>query len=203
VKKKVSFLVSGRGSNFTAVAERIINGQIKADLGVVISNNKKALALETAQKMGIVFRAIDHHDYLKREDHEQEVLKVLKEYKTDLVVAAGYLRVLSADFIKNYQNRIINIHPALLPSFPGLNAQKQAFDYGVKVTGCTSHFIDSGVDTGPIILQETVKVESKDTPETLSQKILAKEHLILSESVKLFCENRLKVEGRKIFLLKN
>jgi len=200
MKKTVSFLVSGRGSNFVAVAKKIIAGEIKANLGVVISNKKKALALEKAKDLKMASHYIENNNFSKREEHEEKISEILDNHKTDLVVAAGYMRILSPFFIKKYSNRIINIHPALLPSFPGVNAQKQALDYGVKVAGCTTHFVDEGVDSGPIIMQKVVEVQNSDTTDSLAEKILAEEHLILTESVRLFCEGRLTVKGRKVII---
>ena len=199
-KKTVSFLVSGRGSNFTAVAEKILNNEINAKLGIVISNNGDAKALEIANNFGMKSFFVNPKIYSTREDHEREMGRLLKDLKTDLVVAAGYMRVLTRYFINIYRNKIINIHPALLPSFPGTDSQEQAYDYGVKITGCTTHFINEGVDTGPIILQAAISIEKDDTITTLSAKILKKEHIILPRSVKLFCEDRLKVIGNKVII---
>ncbi len=195
-KKRVSFLVSGRGSNFSAVAEQIIKGNISAENCILLSNQADAKALEIAREFGMEAFFVDHKLYSSREDHEKEMVRLLKKHKTDLVVAAGYMRILSPYFIKKFRNRIINIHPALLPSFPGVDAQKKAFDYGVKVTGCTTHFVDEGTDTGPIIMQSVVSIEKSDTVKSLSQKILREEHRILPESVKFFCDDRLTVSGR-------
>ena len=196
--KVVSFLASGRGSNFTAIAKSISNGYIKAELGILISDRKNAKALEIARDYGMESFFIDPEIYPAREDHERQMIKLLSKYKTDLIIGAGYMRVLTPYFISRYKFRIINIHPALLPSFPGVHAQKQAFDKGVKITGCTAHFIDEGVDTGPIILQTPVPVLDDDTVDTLSARILKEEHRILPESVKLFCEGRLKIKGNKV-----
>ncbi len=199
-KKVVSFLASGRGSNFKAIAEKIIAGEINAVPGILISNKKDVKALNLADRFGMKSFFVDPALYTSRKDHEKAMVKLLKQYKTDLVVAAGYMRVLTPYFVKEYKNRIINIHPALLPSFPGTDAQQQAFDKGVKITGCTTHFIDEGTDTGPIILQAAVPVLQNDTVETLSARILKEEHKILPESVKLFCEDRIKLRGNKVIL---
>lgn len=197
-KKVVSFLVSGRGSNFKTVAEKIASGYIPADLGVVLSNRADAMALETARAMGIHACAVLPGEYSSREAHEEALVGELEARKTDLVVAAGYMRILTPYFVRQYKNRIINIHPALLPSFPGVDAQKQALHYGVKITGCTAHFIDEGTDTGPIILQKAIAVEENDTVGSLSKRILIEEHRVLPEAVKLFCEGRLRVDGRRV-----
>lgn len=197
-KKVVSFLASGRGSNFTKVAQEILNQKINAKLGILIADNQNAKALEIARNFGMESYFVDPSEYLSREEHEQYMVNLFKEAKTDLIVAAGYMRLLTPYFVKKYKNKIINIHPALLPSFPGINSQKKAFDYGVKITGCTSHFIDEGKDTGPIILQSAIKVLDNDTENSLSSRILKEEHKILPDSVRLFCDNKLKVIGRKV-----
>jgi len=200
-KKVVSFLVSGRGSNFKTVAEKIASGYIPAVSGVVLSNRADALALETARAMGIPACTVLPARYSSREAHEEALIRELEARKTDLVVAAGYMRILTPYFVRQYKNRIINIHPALLPSFPGVDAQTQALHYGVKITGCTAHFIDEGTDTGPIILQKAIAVEENDTVESLSKRILIEEHRVLPEAVKLFCEGRLRVDGRRVNIL--
>ncbi len=200
-KKVVSFLVSGRGSNFKTVAEKIASGYIPAASGVVLSNRADAMALETARAMGIPACAVLPAEYSSREAHEEALVAELEARKTDLVVAAGYMRILTPYFVRQYKNRIINIHPALLPSFPGVDAQEQALHYGVKITGCTAHFIDEGTDTGPIILQKAIAVEENDTVTSLSKRILVEEHRVLPEAVKLFCEGRLRVDGRRVNIL--
>ena len=199
-KKVVSFLVSGRGSNFKTVADKILSGYIPATPGIVLSNKPEAKALETAGKLGISALAIPPAEYGNRESHEEALIRELERHNTDLVVAAGYMRLLTAHFVQHFKNRIINIHPALLPSFPGIDAQKQAFEYGVKVTGCTAHFIDEGTDTGPIIIQQPVTVHEDDTVESLSKRILVEEHRVLPEAVKLFCEGKLRVKGRRVYI---
>ena len=190
-KKIVSFLVSGNGSNFQAVAEKILSGYIPAETGIVISSVSDAFALERAKRLGIKSIAIEPKNFSSKDDYEAEMIKHLNLCKTDLIVAAGYMRILSPKFIQEFRNRIINIHPSLLPAFPGKNAQQQALDYGVKVTGCTTHFIDEGVDTGNIIMQSPVTIDTNDNINTLSAKILDVEHKILIASVKLFCEDKL------------
>jgi phosphoribosylglycinamide formyltransferase-1 len=200
-KKNISFLVSGRGSNFQALAEKIQNGYIKAEIKAVISDKGDAPVLEKAEKMGIKSFFIDPKKFSSRESHEREILHILHEVETDLIVAAGYMRLLTPVFIEPFRNRIINIHPSLLPAFPGKDAQAQAVEHGVKIAGCTCHFIDEGTDTGPIIMQAAVDVTQVDTAATLSQKILEQEHKILSECVKLFCEDRIKIENRKVYIL--
>jgi phosphoribosylglycinamide formyltransferase-1 len=196
----VSFLVSGKGSNFRKIAKKIQSGEIIAAPGILISDNEHAKALTIADDFGMKSFFVNPKSYTTREAHEREMVKLLKKYKTDLVAAAGYMRVLSPYFINEFRNKIINIHPALLPSFPGINAQKQAFDKGVKITGCTTHFIDEGTDTGPIIMQAAVRVLDNDTIESLSARILKEEHRIFPESVRLFCEKRLKIINNKVFI---
>jgi phosphoribosylglycinamide formyltransferase 1 len=199
-KKIVSFLVSGRGSNFSAVAVRIIRGEINAKLGIVISDKPGVKALDIAGEYGMRSFFVDPKEHTTREAHEKAMVGLLKKYKTDLVVTAGYMRLLTPYFVRQYRSAIINIHPALLPAFPGVNSQEQAFNYGVKITGCTTHFIDEGTDSGPIIVQACVDVRQNDTIEALSARILREEHRILPESVQLFCEGRLKVKGRKVWI---
>lgn len=199
-KKVVSFLASGRGSNFKAVAERIIAGAVPARLGILISDKKDAKALDIARSFGMDAYFVDPKTCTDRREHEDAMIRLFKRHDTDLIVAAGYMRVLTDHFVKEYRNRIINIHPALLPSFPGVQAQRQALEYGVKITGCTAHFIDEGTDTGPIILQSAVSVREDDTEDSLSARILSEEHRILPEAVKLFCENKLSVRGRKVII---
>jgi len=201
-KKVVSFLVSGKGTNFKAVAEKIINGYINAEPGIVISSSPDALALKKSEELGIRSIAIDPKKFNSKQEHEAEMIKFLENCKTDLIVAAGYMRILSPLFVSRFRHKIINIHPSLLPSFAGKDAQQQSLDYGVKVTGCTTHFIDEGTDTGPIIMQMPVFVDEDDDIKTLSTKILKEEHRILVESVKLFCEGRLSIIKNKVSIKK-
>jgi phosphoribosylglycinamide formyltransferase-1 len=200
--KVVSFIVSGRGSNFSAVAKKILSGEIKAKLGIVISDKREAKALDIAKEFGMDSYFVDPKSHPTREAHEKAMVNLLKKYKTDLVVAAGFMRLLTPYFVNSYKNAIINIHPALLPAFPGVNSQKRAFDYGVRITGCTTHFVDEGTDSGPIILQAAVEVRQTDSVEDLSARILKEEHRILPESVKLFCEGKLQVKGRRVIIKK-
>ena len=199
-KRTVSFLASGRGSNFTVVADKIKAGDINAELGILVSDKSTAPALDVARSFGMKAFFVDPSNSAGRENHDAAMLKLIKDSGTDLIVAAGYMRILTPGFVNEFKNRIINIHPALLPSFPGVNGQKQAFDYGVKITGCTTHFIDEGTDTGPIILQAAVEIRQDDTPESLAYRILKEEHRLLPESVRLFCDGRLKVVGRKVII---
>jgi phosphoribosylglycinamide formyltransferase-1 len=196
LNKTVSFLASGRGSNFEAVAKKIKSGEIKADLGILISDKKDAKALKLANDFGMKSFFVDPKKFSSREEFDREMVVLFKKAETDLVVAAGYMRILSPVFINNFKNKIINIHPALLPAFPGIYSQKKALDYGVKITGCTAHFVDEGTDTGPIIIQAFVPVLPDDTEDTLSARILKEEHRIFPDAVNLFCKGKLKVKGR-------
>ncbi|AKB46785.1 Phosphoribosylglycinamide formyltransferase [Methanosarcina sp. Kolksee] len=195
---KIAVLVSGRGSNLQAVMDSIDKGYIKnATINVVISNKANAYALERARNHGINAVFLDPGEY-GRDEYDKAILNVLSQYDTDLLLLAGYFRILGNEIIKAYRNRIMNIHPSLLPAFKGLHAQKQAFEYGVKVAGCTVHFVDEGLDSGPIILQKCVPVLTGDTEETLTARILEQEHVIYPEAVRLFTEGKLKIEGRNV-----
>lgn len=199
-KKNISFLVSGRGSNFQAIAEQIKKRNINAQIKTVISDKENAPVLKKSEKMGIESIFIDPKLFSSREAHERKILDILFNNKTDLVVAAGYMRLLTPVLIEPFKNKIINIHPSLLPAFPGKDAQAQAIAKGVKIAGCTCHFIDEGIDTGPIIMQAAIKVHQNDTVESLSQKILTEEHRILAKSIKLFCDDKLLVQNKKVFI---
>jgi len=196
----IGVLVSGGGTNLQAIIEAIEEGKIAGEIKVVISDNSEAYALKRAQRYHIDTRYIHFKEFKNREDYEKEIIKTLKENKIELVVLAGYMRILSPYFIRSYKNKIINIHPALLPSFPGLHAQKQTLEYGAKVSGCTVHFVDEGVDSGPIILQKAVKVKEGDTEETLAKRILKEEHQIYPRAIQLFAEERLEINGRRVFI---
>lgn len=185
-----------------AILKAIKRQKIPINPAVIISNNPDAMGLKIAQKMGIKTEVIASKNFDgTRWQYDQKIIKALEKHrvtpKNGLVCLAGFMRIISPEFISKYKNRIINIHPAILPSFPGLHAQKQALDYGVKFSGCTVHFVDSGVDTGPIILQEIVPVLDDDTEETLSRKILAKEHKAYVKAVRLVAEGKIKISGRK------
>lgn len=198
---KIAVLVSGRGSNLQAIIDSIENGYIKnAVVNVVISNKADAYALERARTHGISAVFLDPKG-LDRAEYDREILKVLRQYETDLLLLAGYFRLLGSEIIEAYRHRVLNIHPSLLPAFKGLHAQKQAFEYGVKVAGCTVHFVDEGLDSGPIIIQKCVPVLPEDTEETLTDRILEQEHIIYPEAVRLFVEGKLKVEGRNVIAL--
>ena len=195
---RIGILISGRGSNMLALAEACSNGAIPADVAVVISNEPDAPGLKAAAGLGIETLVIDHRTSGGRAQHDAKLAAALKQRQVDLVCLAGYMRLLSPAFIKEFPNRILNVHPALLPSFPGLHAQKQAVEHGVRVSGVTVHFVDEGLDAGPIILQRAVPVEPGDTEETLSARILQEEHRIYPEAVRLFFEGRLRTVGRSV-----
>jgi len=190
----IAVLVSGRGSNLQAIINACKRKEITGKVVVVISNNENALALKIAQKEGI------KTFYLK---DEKSILEVLRKFSVHLIALAGYMKLISKDFISKYRYKIINIHPSLLPSFKGLDAQKQAFEYGVKVTGATVHFVDEGMDTGPIILQSPVIVKREDTLETLALRILQEEHKLYPKAIELFAQRKLKIVGRKVKILMN
>jgi phosphoribosylglycinamide formyltransferase-1 len=198
---KIALLVSGRGSNLQAIIDSIEEGCLKnAEIHVVISNKADAYALERARNHGIYTVFLDPSRFDKA-GYDGAILNVLTQYDIDLLLLAGYFRLLGNEIIEAYRNRILNIHPSLLPAFKGLHAQKQAFEYGVKVAGCTVHFVDEGLDSGPIILQSCVSVLQGDTEETLTSRILEQEHIIYPEAVRLFVEGKLKIEGRNVVYL--
>jgi phosphoribosylglycinamide formyltransferase-1 len=194
----IAVLASGRGSNLQAMIDSIEKGYLKARISVVISDIGNAYALDRAKKHGIKAFFVDPEKYSSKELYEKEVLAVLREHRAELVLLAGYMKILGKTLLTAYKDRILNIHPALLPAFPGLHAQKQAFEHGVKVAGCTVHFVDETLDGGAIILQRCVEVKEDDTDKTLADRILEQEHKIYPEAVKLFVENRLQKDGQKV-----
>ncbi len=196
--KKLGILLSGRGSNFEAIANSIGAGRIPdARIAVVISNQPGARGLEIARQRGLNAVAIPSKG-LEREAYDRLVAAELKKHEVDLVCLAGFMRLLSAYFVREFSGRVLNIHPSLLPAFPGLEAQHQAFEHGVKVTGCTVHFVDENLDSGPIVIQQAVPVLDDDTPDTLSARILEQEHRIYSEAVALVLSGRYRIEGRRV-----
>ena len=199
---KLAVLASGRGSNLQSIIDKLHLSEKEIEVSYVISNKKGAQALKRAEKNQIPFYLIDEKIYNNKEDYEQEIIKVIDENDIDLIVLAGYMKILSARFVKHFQDKIINIHPSLLPAFPGLDAQKQAVDYGVKVSGCTVHFVDEGVDSGPIIKQKTVKVNYQDNEESLSQKILKYEHQLLPEVIELISKGKVAIDGNRTVRIK-
>lgn len=197
----IAVFISGRGSNFLALIKNIEKGVLKnCQISVVFSNNPNAKGLEYAENAGIKTIVIPSKNRQDRENYDKEIIKALAPYNIDLICLAGYMRIVTSELVQAYKNKIINIHPALLPSFPGLHAQKQALDYGVKVAGCTVHFVDEGMDTGAVILQKTVPVYDNDTEESLSERILEQEHIAYTEAVALYAEGLLKIEGRKVII---
>ena len=195
--KNLGILLSGRGSNFEAIARSVLAGAIPARIALVISNREDAAGLAKARQLGFKARSIPSKGK-DREAYDREVVAALQEAQVDVVCLAGFMRVLSPYFVRAFPNRILNIHPALLPSFPGIDAQKQALEAGVKFTGCTVHLVDEGVDTGPIVSQAVVPVLDDDSVESLSARILKEEHRIYSEAIRLVVEDRIRVEGRRV-----
>jgi phosphoribosylglycinamide formyltransferase-1 len=198
MKKRIGVLLSGRGSNFQALAEGVAAGRIPdAEIVVVISNQPDALGLKRAQERGIPAKLIPSKG-LQREAYDRQVVAVLQECEVDLICLAGYMRLLSPYFVAAFPRKILNIHPSLLPSFPGLEAQKQALDHGVKFAGCTVHFVDENLDAGPIILQAVVPVLDGDDEHALSERILKEEHRIYSEAVKFILHEKWRIAGRRV-----
>jgi phosphoribosylglycinamide formyltransferase-1 len=197
--KKVGVLVSGRGSNLKALMEAASNGSLGGEIGVVVSNVEAAPALEAARREGIPALFRDHRNR-DRQSFDSDVVGLLKDRGVDLVCLAGYMRLVSPEFIRSFPSRILNVHPSLLPAFPGLEAQKQALDYGVAVSGATVHVVNEGLDAGPIVLQEAVGVLPKDTVETLSARILEAEHRIYPRAVRVILEGRYRLEGRRLLV---
>lgn len=200
-KLRLGVLASGRGSNLQSIMDAAASGKIDAEVVVVISDNEGALALERARKAGIPAEFVDPRKFSSKEHYETVLVQILKHCGVDLVCLAGYMRLVGRVMLEAFPNKIMNIHPALLPSFPGLHGQEQALEYGVKFSGCTVHFVDEGIDTGPIIIQAVVPVLEDDTVDTLSARILEQEHRIYPEAIQLFAEGRLKIEGRRVSVL--
>ncbi|MFM9876192.1 MAG: phosphoribosylglycinamide formyltransferase [Nitrosarchaeum sp.] len=202
----LGILISGQGSNMEAILKSIKSKKIHINPAIVISNKSDVRGIKIAQKLGIKTEIIQSKNFKgSRSDYDKKIISTLEKYgvtpKNGLVCLAGFMRIISPEFVKKYKNRIINIHPALLPAFPGLDAQKQAIKYGAKYSGCTVHFVDSGVDTGAIILQSIVKIRKGETEKTLSKLILKKEHETYSKAIKLFTENKIKISGRKTIII--
>ena len=198
---RIAVFLSGRGSNFMAIHKAIEAGEINADVALVFSNRKAAPGFLFAQEKGLETLYLRAKSFPDRESYDQEIAKEIQAMDIDLIVLAGYMRIITAPFCRRFLNRIINIHPALLPSFPGLHVQQQAIDWGARFSGATVHFVVPEVDMGPIILQAVVPVLQDDTEETLSARILKEEHKLYPEAVKLFFEGRLEVRGRRVFIL--
>ena len=199
--RKAGVLVSGRGSNLQAVLDRIADGYLPLEISVVISDKADAYALERAANVGIKTVVVARKECASKEEFEEKIHAALVEAGCEVVILAGFMRILGGGFVNKWHNKIINIHPALLPSFPGLDGQGQALEYGVKFAGCTVHFVDEGTDSGPIILQKVVPVLDDDTHDTLAARILEQEHIALPEALKLWAEGKLVIEGRKVRVL--
>ncbi|MDD5382376.1 MAG: phosphoribosylglycinamide formyltransferase [Candidatus Margulisbacteria bacterium] len=195
---KVGVLISGQGSNLQALIAACESGRIPAKVEVVVSDKPDAYGLERAKKHKIATAIFEPKNYTDKNTYELEIVKVLKEHQVDLVCLAGYMRIVGPVLLEHFPGKLMNIHPALLPAFPGLHGQKQALEHGVKIAGATVHFVDDGCDTGPIIAQVAIPVFENDTEETLSARILEQEHKIYPLAVKLFAEGRLKIEGRRV-----
>jgi phosphoribosylglycinamide formyltransferase-1 len=198
MKKRIGVLLSGRGSNFEALAASAVAGRIpNAEIAIAVTNREDAPGIEKARALGVEARVIASKG-LEREAYDRLVAAALREKNVDLVCLAGYMRLLSPFFVTVFRNRILNIHPSLLPAFPGLEPQRQALEHGVKFSGCTVHFVDENLDAGPIIMQAVVPVEDSDTPETLAERILREEHRIYTEAVRLVLEGRWRIVGRRV-----
>ena len=199
--KRIAVLASGRGSNFQAVIDAIAQGEIPAVCSALITDNPCAFARERAEKAGIPVYIVDYPATISKEEYEEALAEVMRTVAADLYILAGYMRILGSGIVREFRGRIINIHPALLPAFPGLHAQQQALAYGVKVTGCTVHFVDEGMDSGPIIIQMCVPVLEDDTGDILAERILESEHCCLPAAISLFCAERLRIDGRRVMIL--
>jgi len=195
---KIAVLASGRGSNFEAIVRAAESGILPGAVALLVTDRADARAVDIAREHRVDAVCLDPREHPGRESHEKQVIAVLDERQIELVCLAGYMRILSAAFVRHFEGRLLNIHPSLLPSFPGLRAQRQALEYGVKVTGATVHFVDEGVDTGPIVLQAAVPIVPGDTEETLAARILREEHRIYPEAIRLFAAGRLHLEGRQV-----
>jgi len=196
---RLGILISGRGSNFEAIANSIARGKLDAEIAIVISNRANAPGLDIARERGIPLRVIASAG-LEREAYDKLLIEELRTHEVDLVCLAGFMRLLSTNVIRAFPNRVLNIHPSLLPAFTGLDAQRQALEYGVRITGCTVHFVDEFLDSGPIIIQSAVPVLDNDTVESLSARILAQEHLIYSKAIGYIADGRITVEGRRVLI---
>jgi phosphoribosylglycinamide formyltransferase-1 len=200
-KIRIGVLVSGRGSNLQAIIDNIEQGRLSAEVAVVISDQADAFALDRAKQHGIPGIHVSAKGYKeKRDNYDALLVKELQKYSVELVVLAGFMRIITPTLLRAFPSRVLNIHPALLPSFPGLHVQKAALEHGVKFSGCTVHFVDEGMDTGPIIIQAVVPILDGDTEDTLSTRILKHEHVIYSRAIQLFAEGRLRIEGRRVLV---
>ncbi|MEK6646285.1 MAG: phosphoribosylglycinamide formyltransferase [Candidatus Firestonebacteria bacterium] len=199
---KIAVLISGRGSNLLAIINAIEEKKLEVDIAVVISDKKEAKGLEYAQKHNIETVFLDPKRFLSREEYDKEMSRIIEEKKVDIICLAGFMRILSSCFVNKYRGKLINIHPSLLPSFPGAHGQRDALEYGVKISGVTVHFVEEGMDTGQIIMQLVVPVMEDDTEELLAKRILAQEHKIYPAAIKLFIEGKLEICGRRVKIKK-
>jgi phosphoribosylglycinamide formyltransferase-1 len=199
-KLRLAVLASGRGSNFDALCRAVESGDLNAELRLLISDKKEALAIKKAKSRGIKPVYIEPAEFPNREEYEKTMVRILNDHNINMVALAGYMRLVGSTFLQAFNLRVVNIHPALLPSFTGLHAQKQALDYGVRYSGCTVHIVDAGMDTGPIIMQSVVPVYQDDTEESLSSRILVEEHKIYWRALQLFAEGRIFIDGHKVII---
>jgi phosphoribosylglycinamide formyltransferase-1 len=197
-KTRLGVLISGSGTNLQAIIDRCAAGDLQAEVACVISNRADAFGLQRASSHGIPAIHVNHRDFAGRAEYDAALVTTLTQHRVDLVILAGFMRIVTPVLLDAFPNRVMNIHPALLPAFPGLDAQKQALEYGAKVSGCTVHFVDAGTDTGPIILQSTVPVLEDDTVESLSARIHIEEHKLYPAAIQLFAQGRLQVSGRRV-----
>lgn len=197
---KLGILISGNGSNLQSIIDHIEKESLKAIIKIVISNNPDAYGITRAKKYGIPVVVLKNGNFKNKEEFDLELIRILKNNSVDLVILAGFMRIITPTLLKAFPHKIMNIHPALLPSFPGIHGQKQALEYGVKLSGCTVHFVDEGVDTGPIIIQSAVQVFDDDTEETLAARILKEEHRIYPQAIQLFAEGKIEIKGRKVWI---
>lgn len=200
-KGKIAILLSGRGSNFEAIHKNSIRVDSTFEIAVVVSDKRKAKGLITAGDLGIPAHFIRPRDFSSKNEYEKKLIELFEKFNIDLICLAGFMRIISPTLIKKYPGRIINIHPSLLPSFPGLEAQKQALEAGAEISGCTVHFVDEGVDSGPVIMQARVEIRKDDSEESLSKRILIEEHRLYSEVINLYFLNKLKIDGRRVKIL--
>jgi phosphoribosylglycinamide formyltransferase-1 len=196
--KRIAFLASGRGSNFQAVIDSIRSGKVAGQCIALITDNPRAYAIDRAKTAGIPVTVVDYASFPSRKEYEVSLLEAMENTRADLFVLAGYMRILGVEIARKFPGKMINIHPALLPSFAGLHAQRQAILHGVKVSGCTVHFVDEYLDGGPVIIQRCVPVLEGDDEDSLAERILEEEHICLPDAVRLFCEDRLTIEGRVV-----
>ncbi|SNR79896.1 phosphoribosylglycinamide formyltransferase [Desulfurobacterium atlanticum] len=197
---RIAVFASGRGTNFEKIADGIVSGKINGEIALLFTDRKEAPVIEKAKERGIEVVFLSPSKFESRESYDREILNILERYKIDLICLAGYMRIVTPVLIEPFKHRILNIHPSLLPAFPGLNVQKKAVDYGVKISGATVHIVDTGVDTGPVVVQAAVPVDINDTDKSLSEKILRWEHRIYPQAVKWFVDGRVKVVGRKVVI---